>query len=99
MADSQLSIGDPAEYITAMSGISCCGNQEKRAWFAAYTAPQSERSVVRHLDVYQVESFLPTFETTHAWKNRQKKKIVQFPSPGLNPPPFRWWSFSAVLKL
>lgn len=55
---------------------------EERKWFAAFTAPQSEHSVVRHLDAYEVESFLPTFETTHVWKNRQKKKIVEplFPS-------------------
>ena len=53
-----------------------------RDWFAAFTMPQSERSVVRQLDTYQVESFLPSFETTHVWKNRQKKKILQplFPS-------------------
>jgi len=53
-----------------------------RVWLAVFTAPQSERSVVRHFDAYQLESFLPTFETTHVWKNRQKKKIIQplFPS-------------------
>ena len=55
---------------------------DEREWFAAFTAPQAERSVVRHLDIYSVESFLPTFETTHVWKNRQKKKIISplFPS-------------------
>jgi transcription antitermination factor NusG len=56
--------------------------EEQRSWFAAFTAPQCERSVVRHLDAYQVECFLPTFEAIHVWKNRQKKKIIQplFPS-------------------
>jgi transcription antitermination factor NusG len=48
-----------------------------REWFAAFTMPQHEHSVVRHLDAYQIESFLPTFESTHIWKNRQKKKILQ----------------------
>lgn len=57
-------------------------NMDQREWFAAFTAPQAERSVVKHLDVYALESFLPTFETTHVWKNRQKKKIILplFPS-------------------
>lgn len=55
---------------------------EEREWFAAFTAPQAERSVARHLDAYALESYLPTFETIHVWKNRQKKKIVSplFPS-------------------
>lgn len=32
--------------------------------------------------MYGVESFLPTFESVHVWKNRQKKRITQplFPS-------------------
>ncbi len=55
---------------------------DRRDWFAAFTAPHSERSVVRHLNACDLESFLPTFETTHVWKNRQKKRIIQpiFPS-------------------
>ncbi len=82
MADSHFSIRDSTEHMAAMSGVPFCDNDEERAWYAAFTTPQGERSVVRHLDVYQVESFLPTFETTHVWKNRQKKKIIQplFPS-------------------
>lgn len=47
-----------------------------RRWFAVFTAPQNERSVVRHLDLRQVESFLPTCESTHIWKNRQRVKIT-----------------------
>jgi transcription termination/antitermination protein NusG len=69
------------------AGRPCCGclpahRPEDRNWFAAFTAPQGEFSVVRHFDAYQVESFLPTFESVHVWKNRQRKKIIQplFPS-------------------
>lgn len=53
-----------------------------RTWYAAFTMPQSERSVARHLDNYRVETFLPVLEETHLWKNRQKKKIAKplFPS-------------------
>ena len=46
-------------------------------WFAVYTLPKNEQSVVRHLDVRQIESFLPTYERTHIWKNRQRVKVIQ----------------------
>jgi transcription antitermination factor NusG len=46
-------------------------------WFAVFTAPQNERAVAKHLEVRSIESFLPTYEETHVWKNRQRKKIVQ----------------------
>jgi transcription antitermination factor NusG len=53
-----------------------------RKWYAVYTMPRSERSVAKHLDMCQIESFLPTCESVHVWKNRQRVKIVQplFPS-------------------
>jgi len=54
----------------------------QRDWLAVFTAPLAEQSVVRHLSAYHVESFLPTFEITRVWKNRQKKRIAKplFPS-------------------
>jgi transcription antitermination factor NusG len=51
-------------------------NDEGRNWFAVFTVPQNERSVVRHLDVRNVESFLPTYESKRVWKNRQKVTIM-----------------------
>jgi transcription antitermination factor NusG len=53
------------------------GDESQRKWHAVFTVPQNERSVVRHLDLCQVESFLPTCETMRVWKNRQRVKIVQ----------------------
>jgi transcription termination/antitermination protein NusG len=51
-------------------------------WFALYTMPQTEQSVIRHLDARQIESFLPTYESVRVWKNRQRVKILRplFPS-------------------
>jgi transcription antitermination factor NusG len=51
-------------------------------WYAVYTLPKNEKSLLKHLDVRQIESFLPTWESTHTWKNRQRVKVVQplFPS-------------------
>jgi len=67
------------------SGLESLRSQEtinERKWYAVYTLPQNERAVSRHLDVRQVESFLPTYERERVWKNRQRVKITQalFPS-------------------
>jgi transcription antitermination factor NusG len=53
-----------------------------RKWFAVYTMPKSEHSVLRSLDYHQIESFLPTCEGTRLWKNRQRVTVVEplFPS-------------------
>lgn len=47
-----------------------------RKWYAVYTVPQNEKSVMKYLTLWEVESFLPTYETLRVWKNRQRKKIV-----------------------
>jgi transcription antitermination factor NusG len=59
-----------------------CLNDMIPKWFAVYTMPQSEQSVIRHLDIRKVESFLPTFESSRVWRNRQHVRIVRplFPS-------------------
>lgn len=45
-------------------------------WYAAFTTPKHEKSVLRYLDVQDIETFLPTFETTRVWKNRQRVKLA-----------------------
>lgn len=54
----------------------------ERKWFAVFTVPQNEKSALRYLEMRNVESFLPTYETVRVWKNRQRKKCVLplFPS-------------------
>jgi transcription antitermination factor NusG len=47
-----------------------------RKWFATFTLPQNEKSVLRQLDLRNVESFLPTYETIRVWKNRQRKRLT-----------------------
>lgn len=58
------------------------GGAISRHWYAVFTVPQNEKSVVKHLGAREVESFLPTYETVRVWKNRQRMKIVfpLFPS-------------------
>ena len=48
----------------------------QRRWYAVFTVPQNEKSVIRHLNLRNVESFLPTYEITRVWKNRQRVKIA-----------------------
>lgn len=48
----------------------------ERRWFAVFTLPQNEKSVVRHLDLREVESFLPTYEAVRVWKNRQRIRLT-----------------------
>ena len=53
-----------------------------RKWYAVFTVPQNEKSAVKHLDLREIESFLPTYETVRVWRNRQRMKIILplFPS-------------------
>ncbi len=45
-------------------------------WFAVFTLPQNEKSVVRQLALREVEAFLPTYETLRVWKNRQRVRTI-----------------------
>lgn len=53
-----------------------------RKWYAVFTVPQHEKSVVKHLNIREIESFLPAYETIKTWKNRQRMKVILplFPS-------------------
>lgn len=55
---------------------------EKRQWYAIFTVHQHEQTVAKDLGVREIESFLPTYEETRIWKNRQKKTLTLplFPS-------------------
>jgi transcription antitermination factor NusG len=48
------------------------------AWLAAYTTPRHEKSVVRHLEVRDVEYFLPLYKAERRWRNGCKVE-VEFP--------------------
>jgi transcription antitermination factor NusG len=47
-----------------------------RSWHAVFTVPQNEKSVIKHLNAWAIESFCPTYETVRMWKNRQRMKVV-----------------------
>ena len=62
--------------------LECGSATTEPMWYAVYTLPNNEKSLLKQLDVRQIESFLPTWESVRTWKNRQRVKIVQplFPS-------------------
>jgi transcription antitermination factor NusG len=46
-----------------------------RRWFAVLTTPRHEKAAVRHLDLAGIETFLPTYESSRVWRNRQKVNV------------------------
>jgi transcription antitermination factor NusG len=54
-----------------IAGAACVRN-----WYAVFTVPQNEKSVVKHLSIREIESFLPTYDAVRVWKNRQRMKIT-----------------------
>jgi transcription antitermination factor NusG len=48
----------------------------QQRWYAVFTLPKNEKSVIKHLELRNVESFLPTYEIDKIWKNRQRVKLV-----------------------
>lgn len=46
------------------------------SWYAVFTVPKHEKAVLRHLEARGIESFLPSYEITRQWRNRQRVKLV-----------------------
>jgi transcription antitermination factor NusG len=44
---------------------------EPRRWYAVYTYPRHEKSVLEHFESKSLEAFLPTFVTESRWKDRR----------------------------
>lgn len=40
-------------------------------WYAVYTYPRHEKSVLEHFELKSLEAFLPTFVTESRWKDRR----------------------------
>ena len=48
---------------------------EVRRWFAIYTASKHEKRVAQHLEMKDIETFLPLYSITKRWKNRTTAKL------------------------
>jgi transcription antitermination factor NusG len=44
-------------------------------WVAVYTASNHERRVAQHLQMKEIETFLPQYSVTKRWKNRTTVKV------------------------
>ena len=44
-------------------------------WFAVYTSSRHEKSVVRHFDERDIESFLPLYRKRHHWNKRANVEL------------------------
>jgi len=51
--------------------------EQSASWFAVYTTPRHEKSVARHFEVRQIESFLPLYRSVHRWKNGCRVNVEQ----------------------
>ena len=71
LPDPHQSTGSPTSQSTAIHHQD--GN---RNWYAVSTLSKHEKSVARHLDLREVEAFLPTYEASRVWKNRQQVKLT-----------------------
>jgi transcription antitermination factor NusG len=65
--------------MATMTKVTCAQmpheEQDPRRWFAVITTPQHEKAAFRHLDFGGIETFLPTYESSRVWKNRQKVTV------------------------
>lgn len=48
----------------------------ERRWYAVFTLPRNEKSAMKHLELRDIESFLPTYDAIRVWKNRQCVKAI-----------------------
>jgi transcription antitermination factor NusG len=46
-----------------------------RSWFAVHTSSNHEKRVAQHLQVREIETFLPLYGVTKRWKNRTTVKV------------------------
>ncbi len=60
---------------TPQLSVNSFPNPSEQRWYAVFTVPQNEKSVARHLELRQIEAFLPTYESLRVWKNRQRVKL------------------------
>jgi len=53
----------------------CAAESSVPKWYAVYTVPRHEKSVVKHLHVRQIEHFLPLYRTLRKWSDGSKVRL------------------------
>lgn len=68
-------------------------------WYAIYTRRGHEKRVVEHLALREIEYYLPSYRTTHRWKNRCKVELELPLFPGYVFARFPWLQHVRVLEV
>ena len=68
-------------------------------WYAIYTRPSHEKSVVKHFAVREIECYLPSYRTTRRWRNRLKVEVELPLFPGYVFARFPWSRHASVLEV
>ena len=72
-----MSLGSREDLETKCFHPSLDAQQHDRTWHAVFTLPQNEKSVEKHLGLREIESFLPTYETTRLWRSEEHTSELQ----------------------
>jgi len=68
-------------------------------WYAVYTRPSHEKSVVKQFAVREIDCYLPSYRTTRRWRNRQKVELELPLFPGYVFARFPWSRHASVLEV
>jgi transcription antitermination factor NusG len=61
------SLSENSEALSRIEDTAQCS----KYWFAVFTSPRHEKRVAAHFVQREIESFLPTYQAIHRWKNGQ----------------------------
>lgn len=75
------------------------GTPAASQWYAIYTRPSHEKRVAVHFGIREIEFFLPSYCTTHRWKNRCKVQLDLPLFPGYVFACFPWAQHARVLEV
>jgi transcription antitermination factor NusG len=68
-------------------------------WYAIYTRPSHEKKVAEHFALREIECYLPSYRTTHRWKNRCTVELELPLFPGYVFARFQWCQHVRVLEV
>lgn len=54
----------------------CDSSISNENWYAVFTVPKHEKSVLGYLETRAIEALLPTYEVTRLWRNRQRVTLA-----------------------
>ncbi len=86
-------------YSNDVSTFSPIADAPNLNWYAIYTRPSHEKRVAEHFASREIEYYLPSYRTTHHWKNRCKVEMELPLFPGYVFARFQWCQHVRVLEV